>query len=95
MAPLFVCCFKSSEQCSKRWDVLVEVLLQLLAVLCAFTSDLANEHVTTAIHGRIDKRLRLVPGSQPSSLLVVRMDVTFQDLLGELTTVVQVVGKAP
>ena len=50
MAPLFVCCFKSSEQCSKRWDVLVEVLLQLLAVLCTLTSDLANEHVATAVH---------------------------------------------
>ena len=88
MAPLFVCCFKSSEQCSKRWDVLVEVLLQLLAVLCAFTSDLADEHVATAVHGRIDKRLGLVPSSQPSRFLIVRMDVTFQDLLGVLTTVV-------
>ncbi len=93
MAPLFVCCFKSSEQCSKRWDVLVEVLLQLLAVLCAFTSDLADEHVATAVHGRIDKRLGLVPGSQPSRLLIVRMDVTFEDLTGVLTTVIQVVGK--
>lgn len=54
MAPLFVCCFKSSEQCSKRWDVLVEVLLQLLAVLCAFTSDLTNEHVAAAVHGCIE-----------------------------------------
>lgn len=88
MAPLFVCCFKSSEQCSKRWDVLVEVLLQLLAVLCTFASDLANQHVTTAVHGCIDKRLGLVPGRQPSRLLIVRMYVTFQDLLGVLTTVV-------
>lgn len=95
MAPLFVCCFKSSEQCSKRWDVLVEVLLQLLAVLCAFASDLANQHVTTTVHGRIDKRLGLVPSSQPSRLLIVRMDVTFEDLTSVFTAVVQVVGKTP
>ena len=54
MAPLFMCCFEFSEQCSECWDVLVEVILKLLTVLCATTGDLTDQGVTPAIHCSID-----------------------------------------
>ena len=88
-----MCCFQSLEQCSKRWDVLVEVCFQLFAILGTLPCDLTNEHVTTAVHCSVDECLGLISGSKPSGLLIVGMDVTFQDLLAVFTTVIQVMGK--
>lgn len=78
----------------ERWYVGIELSLESLTVPRCASYDTSNQSITPTVHRGVDEGLGQVSGLESCCLLVVGVDVSFQDLLGVLTTVIEVVCQA-